>query len=319
MQRWWRSVVDPRRFEELEELDEYQELAAATNQLDAAVREEIDPDLTLKRLVPLLGMAGEVGSLLVEFKKHIRDGDAHRLFPEHVGEELGDILWYLSSTATNFDHKLSDLAAANLRKTRRRWATKDEGRPDYLLFDEECARDEQLPRRFVAEIWDVQDDDGLWHAEMTIDGHKAGDHLRDNSVREDYYRFHDVFHLAHAAMLGWSPVVRGKLLNPSRKRHDDRTDEVEDGGRAIVIDEAIVAYVWGYATDHQFLDGVDTVDYRVLKTIDQLTAGLEVARRQLYEWEEAILAGYRVFRAVRDAGHGSIQVDLPARRIDLLS
>jgi NTP pyrophosphatase (non-canonical NTP hydrolase) len=311
--------MDSDAFRELARLDDYQMLAAATNQLEADLPEGIDPEQTLKRLVPLLGMAGEVGSLLVEFKKHIRDGAAHRLFPDHIGEELGDILWYLASTATNFDHKLSDLAAANLQKTRRRWPARGEQCPPYTLFDDDCAPHEQLPRQFVAEIWDVEDDDGFWHAEITIDGEPAGDHLRDNAEREDYYRFHDVFHLAHAAMLGWSPVVRGKLLHPRRKRSHQRIDEVQDGGRAIVIDEAIVAYVWGYALNHGFLEGVTTVDFQILKTIDQLTAGLEVSARQLYEWEEAILAGYRIFRGVKQAGRGTIEVDLLNRSVALVA
>lgn len=310
--------MDPETFAELGRLDDYQELAAATNQLGGPIRPEIDPEATLRRLVPLLGMAGEVGSLLVEFKKHIRDGDAHRLFPDHVGEELGDILWYLASTASNFDHKLSDLAAANLRKTRRRWPPGPDGRPEYHLFDSACPPDEQLPRTFTAEIWEVEDADGRWHAEITIDGVTAGDHLRDNSAQEDYYRFHDVFHLAHAAMLGWSPVMRGKLLDPTRKRSEVRADEIEDGGRAIVIEEAIVAYVWGYATETAFLEGVTAVDYRVLKTIDQLTAGLEVSARQLYEWEGAILAGYQLFRGIRDRGRGTVSADLEARSIALV-
>jgi NTP pyrophosphatase (non-canonical NTP hydrolase) len=310
--------VDAKTFDEVTELDAYQELAAATNQLDADLRDEIDPESALRRLVPLLGMAGEVGSLLVEFKKHIRDGDAHRLFPEHVGEELGDVLWYLASTASNFDLRLSDLASANLTKTRRRWPARGEARPEYILFDEACELSEQIPRHFVADVRQMQDGDGRWHVEITIDGEPAGDHLRDNAAQEDFYRFHDVFHLAHAAMLGWSPVVRGKLLNPTRKRGDVEKDEVEDGGRAIVIDEAIVAYVWGYAVDHRFLDGVSTVDYRVLKTIEQLTAGLEVSARNLYEWEEAILAGYRVFRGVIKAGRGTLEIDLVNRSIDLV-
>src|SRR6266480_1589546 len=77
-----RSPVDLESFAELARLDDYQALAAATNQLDTDLPEGVDPEQTLKRLVPLLGMAGEVGSLLVEFKKHIRDGEAHRLFPD---------------------------------------------------------------------------------------------------------------------------------------------------------------------------------------------------------------------------------------------
>jgi hypothetical protein len=154
---------------------------------------------------------------------------------------------------------------------------------------------------------------------LTIDGIQAGDPLQDNAYDEDGYRFHDVFHLAHAAKLGWSPILRGKLLKPSRKRHSKPdVDEVEDGGRAIVIDEAIVAYVWEYARRHRFLEGVTTVDYPILKTIRQLTDGLEVAARTAHDWEEAILAGYRIFRAVRARKGGMLAVDLPARSIDLI-
>ena len=84
-----------------------------------------------------------------------------------------------------------------------------------------------------------------------------------------------------------------KLLNPKHKRRSKpNVNEVEDGGRAIVIDEAIVAYVWEYARRHRFLDGIDTVDYPVLKTIRQLTGGLEVDERTAHDWEEAILVGY---------------------------
>ena len=44
-------------------------------------------------VVPLLGLAGETGELLSEYKKHLRDGDSHLLFRERVAEELGDLLW----------------------------------------------------------------------------------------------------------------------------------------------------------------------------------------------------------------------------------
>ncbi|MCW2750502.1 MAG: MazG nucleotide pyrophosphohydrolase [Aeromicrobium sp.] len=308
-------------FRQFAGLDQYQELAGRTDQLRGALRDDVDPEDALRKLVPLLGMAGEVGSLLAEFKKYIRDGSGHPMFPDHVREELGDILWYLASAASRFDLDLAQLAIENLEKARRRWPAEGEEIPLYVLFDDDREEGEQLPRRFRAEVRDVEDVDGLWHAEITIDGVAAGDHLRDNSRAEDHYRFHDLFHLAHAALLGWSPVVRGKLLDPKRKRkrlvEGRRDDEVEDGGRAIVIEEAIVAYVWGYASQHEFLSDVTTIDYSVLKTIEQLTTGLEVRRRALYQWEEAILTGYEVFRAIRDAGGGVVEADLTERTFRL--
>ena len=47
-------------------------------------------------MVPLLGLAGEAGSLLTEYKKWLREGDRYRPFSDQVSEEIGDILWYLS-------------------------------------------------------------------------------------------------------------------------------------------------------------------------------------------------------------------------------
>jgi NTP pyrophosphatase (non-canonical NTP hydrolase) len=292
------------------DLNDYQQQAQTTDQLPAGDSNAV--------IVPLLGMAGEVGSLLAEYKKYLRDKDAHVLFPQQVAEELGDILWYLANTATKFDLDLAAIAASNLLKTRDRWPP-DGTDAKYRLFDDGFPATEQLPRSFTVEITDSVGAEGKGRITLTINGVPAGDPLQDNSYDEDGYRFHDVFHLAHAAKLGWSPVLRGKLLTPNRKRRSiPDIDEVEDGGRAIVIDEAIVAYVWEYARRHRFLDGVTTVDYPVLKTIRQLTSGLEVAARTAHDWEEAILAGYRIFRKVKARRRGILAVDLRARSIDLV-
>ncbi len=293
------------------DLGEYQREAQATDRVPVG-----DPNAVI---VPLLGMAGEVGSLLEEYKKYLRDKEAHVLFPNQVAEELGDILWYLANTATKFQLDLTEIAAGNLEKTRDRWPP-ETSHTSYRLFDDNFPGGEQLPRSFTVQIVDSVTTQGKGRIAISIDGIPAGDALQDNAYDEDGYRFHDVFHLAHAAKLGWSPVLRGKLLNPSRKRRSiPEIDEVEDGGRAIVIDEAIVAYVWEYARRHRFLDGVTTIDYPVLKTIRQLTGGLEAAGRSAHDWEEAILAGYRIFRQVRAQRGGALAVDLRARTIDLVA
>lgn len=301
------------------ELGDYQREAQRTDQF-AIERSErlVDP-----RMIPLLGMGGEVGSLLAEYKKWVRDGDAHKLFPAQIEEELGDILWYLANAATRFGLDLDQIAYTNLSKTRDRWPPEGSG-PAYQLYDEEFGAAEQLPRRFIAELRETHSANREPRAIVTIDGKPAGDSLADNAHDPDGYRFHDVFHLAHAAKLGWSPVLRGKLLKrpeeepPDRKRRSSpQYNEVEDGGRAIVIDEAIVAYVWEYARRHDFLDGVHTIDYVVLKTIKHLTSGLEVSSRSAHQWEEAILDGYRIWRHVKANGGGVVEVDLERRSIEL--
>jgi hypothetical protein len=118
---------------------------------------------------------------------------------------------------------------------------------------------------------------------------------------------------------GLQCCAASSLAKPKHKRESvPEVNEVEDGGRAIVLDEAIVAYVWEYAKRHRFLDGITTVDYPILKTIKHLTSGLEVVSRSAYQWEEAILAGYRIFRDVRKRGQGVIAVDLRARSIEVV-
>ena len=293
------------------ELAEYQEQAQATDQLPAGGPNAL--------IVPLLGMAGEVGSLLVEYKKHLREGRRtcplsgpcrgrarrHSLVPGEHGVEIrpGPRL-----------HRQEEP-----RETRDRWPPEGSANA-YRLFDADYAPAEQLPRTFTVGIIDRTGRGGKGRVHVTIDGVDAGDPLEDNAYDDDGYRFHDVFHLAHAAKLGWSPVLRGKLLKPKHKRTTNpEVNEVEDGGRAIVIDEAIVAYVWEWAKRHRYLEGITTVDYPILKTIKQLTGGLEVASRSAYQWEEAILAGYRIFRDVRRRGQGRIAVDLQARSIDLVA
>jgi NTP pyrophosphatase (non-canonical NTP hydrolase) len=291
------------------ELHEYQEIAKETDQFSPS-----DPNATV---IPLLGMAGEVGSLLEEYKKWLRDGKAHELVAEHFEDELGDILWYLANTASKFDLDLSVIAEKNIEKTRDRWPPAG-SEPPYHLLDEGLDPAEQLPRKFVATFSDEIDSDGREVMALTIDGVPAGNTLRDNAHDDDGYRFHDVFHLAHAAKLGWSPVLRGKLLDPNRKRKSiPRTDDVDDGGRAIVIDEALVAYVWEYARRHTFLEGITTVDYPVLKTIKLLTSGLEVSVRSAHQWEEAILTGYRAWRVIREQGGGTVRVDLEHQTIEV--
>src|SRR5207249_2419818 len=103
-------------------------------------------------VVPLLGLAGEAGSLLTEYKKRFRDGCAYRVFDERLAEELGDILWYVANIATKAGLALEDIAQNNLIKTRDRWRSIEEKvsstASSHKLFDEGFPQNEQLPRQF---------------------------------------------------------------------------------------------------------------------------------------------------------------------------
>jgi len=57
-----------------------------------------------------LGLFGEVGSVLAEVKKLQRDNLSFRAHYDVVVEELGDVLWYLSTIASRAKVKLDDVA-----------------------------------------------------------------------------------------------------------------------------------------------------------------------------------------------------------------
>ena len=128
--------------------------------------------------------------------------------------------------------------------------------------------------------------------------------LTDNIEDSDDYRFHDVFHFAHASILHWSPTFRA-LIRQKRKS-EQRFDENQDGGRAIVTEEGLTAYIFGCAKELSFFEGQSTISFDLLKTIAQFVRGYEVERCPLKLWEDAILQGYAVFRRLRENGGGVV-------------
>ncbi len=297
-------------------LEDYQQQARLTDHLTGHGPPGEDP-----RLGPLLGLAGEVGTLLAGYKKYLRDGEAYELFDDNVAEELGDILWYLATAADRWQLSLDDIARANLDKTRDRWQPRDLSatrRGVASQLDASYPPDQQLPRTFTVTIRPVDNADGPEpKVEVIWNRKKRADALGDNTYQDSGYRFHDVFHLANTAVLGWSPVARGKIFG--RKRHSDQMiDAVEDGGRAIVIEEGVVAFMFAYASQHNYLEDVTRLDYHTLKTFRTFTSGLEVAKRPLWQVEEAVLQGFAAWRQLRANGGGTLRGDLNRRRLDYI-
>jgi NTP pyrophosphatase (non-canonical NTP hydrolase) len=286
------------------DLNDFQLAALLTDNTGESYREsEGRKDI----IVALLGIAGELGTLATAYKKLLRDGPAYHLYRDNVREELGDLLWYLAIVAHKFDLQLSDIAQSNLTKTTARWGTVPSRIA--ILSDEGCCESEKIPRNFTIHFHE----NGKGKIVMEWDGHLLGSPLTDNAKYEDGYRFHDAFHLAYATVLGWSPVIR-KLMGKKRKS-DPLLDENEDGGRAIVIEEGIAAYVFEYGEAHGALDGVTTVDFEVLKTVKNMTQRLEVSAMTWNDWEKAILDGYAIFRSLKKYGGGFVDCDLITRQI----
>jgi NTP pyrophosphatase (non-canonical NTP hydrolase) len=295
------------------EFTEYQKLALTTDQRRPTLSEITGaPEGDDHLVVPLLGLVGEVGTLHVEYKKRLRDGAAYNGFESRLEEELGDILWYVSNLASKFDLDLETIANANLTKVARRW---DSTASPHPLPDEEFDESLQLPRNFQV-VFVPRTSMGAEPPKVQCywNGKEFGNELDDNAIDNDGYRYHDAFHLAYAAVLGWSPVAR-KFFGA--KRVGD-TDRVCDGGRAKAYEEAISAIVYTHAEKVDWFKASDqTVDYGVLKLVEQLTSELEEIKTVTpREWEKAILAGFQVWNQLV-ANEGGIAIgDLRSRTLE---
>ena len=207
---------------------------------------------------------------------------------------LGSFLAAVRATGVD----IGEIVRRNEEKVRGRFLrTAPADLPD---FDSGFPEDEQLPRRFEIAILRRGR-----QARLRWNGVFIGDTLTDNVRDPDHYRFHDVFHLAYAAILHWSPVVRA-LIRQKRKSVQC-IDENEDGGRAIVVEEGVTAWIFSQAKQVAYFDGCERVSFGLLKTVQEFVQEFEVAQCPLELWERAILQGYRVFRDVRQ-GDGGIVV-----------
>jgi len=288
------------------ELNDYQREANRTDQ-----RPGVDEGALL---FPVIGLSSEVGSLVRHVKKRLRDQDAYQLFSGEMADELGDVLWYVANLAQKLDVPLEEIAAANLRKIRGRWPAAGDDQLPMPLPDERFPEDERLPRQTSVTFREEPVDGRMKVRLYGPDAAPLGDPLTDNAYDDDGYRFHDVFHLAYAALLGWSPITR--YFFSVKRDSEPQVREVEDGGRASVIEEAISAFVFDYARAERFLVGVEHIDFSLLTTIQRLVSRLEVAERSAHEWERTILRSFEVWRPLHEHRGGTVHLDLVGRTID---
>lgn len=340
----------------------------------------------------LLGLFGEVGSILATAKKVDREKAVYTGFQETVEEEFGDALWYFATLCQRLDFRIdqvfskvakgprySEASAAsdlpvgpvshissatvvpplhkaflalgeavapllalegpgkgvdtllsafadrylqalqaagvsfsrivheNIAKTKGRFID-----PDFSLlptFDGDFLEEERLPRNFEIKITERKN--GRSHIQWK--GVFIGAPLTDNIRDPDGYRFHDVFHFAHAAILHWSPTFRA--LIQQKRKSNPKIDEAEDGGRAIVVEEGLTAWIFSRAKKLDYFEDQKSISFDLLKTVGQFVRGYEVDACPLKLWERAILQGYEVFRHVRDNKGGIVVGDRDARTI----
>lgn len=176
-------------------------------------------------------------------------------------------------------------------------------------FDETFMEEERLPQQFEIKI--TQRKSGQCYLQMN--NVFVGEPLTDNIADPDGYRFHDVFHFAHASILHWSPTFRALIKH--KRKSIPIVDETQDGGRAIVVEEGLTAWIFVRAKELNFFKGQDKVSFDLLKGVSQFVRGYEVEKCPLKLWEQAILQGYEVFRQVRDKKGGIVVGNRATRTI----
>lgn len=264
-----------------------------------------------------LGLAGEAGSVLTTLKKKIRDGDGFGSFKEHLEEELGDVLWYITSIASHNGLNLENIAKKNLSKTQDRFEEKDLHK--IARFDEHYP--EQFPDSFIISFIEAKGANDLLEVKMIWEKENGeeieiGDALTDNSREPNDYRYHDVFHLGHIAYLGWSPVIRH--LMKLKRKSDAITLDTEDRGRPQVAEEAITLIIYNYAKGHGMLKTNERIDTAILNMIKQLVVDLEVAKVSSFQWEIAILQSYKVFHKIVENKGGKVLVSPRDRKLEYI-
>lgn len=90
--------------------DKYQTLARRTQNA------ELDRDE--KRLHALHGLASEVGEIHGIMQKVYQ---GHRLDFSELEKEVGDLLWFVAELCDVYDWSMSDVAAENIEKLRKRY------------------------------------------------------------------------------------------------------------------------------------------------------------------------------------------------------
>ncbi|WP_210731916.1 nucleoside triphosphate pyrophosphohydrolase family protein [Hydrogenophaga sp. PAMC20947] len=231
---------------------------------------------------------------------------------ENRASMFGQLLGDLALVSACFALELGEIANQNLLKIYDRWPPQKR----YYLIEPGGKDFEQFPARMEVEFIQRKIGNRLMVVQQ-IKGLNIGDPLTDNSRRADGYRFHDVFHLSYAAHLGWSPVIRA-LLKLKRKS-EPQLDENEDGARAIILEEGIATWIFNHAkgNDRKLYADVPPgrLDYSLLKQIRSMVDGLMVANCPLWQWENAILDGFRVFRELYHHKGGIVIVDLKRHKL----
>lgn len=228
-------------------------------------------------------------------------------------EDVREYVSALATLASAAQVELQKAATTNLLKIEDRWPSH---KAFPTRFDATDPEDEQFPEKLVIDIVERKVGSKTF-VYQRCNGINIGDPLTDNKDDPDDYRFHDVFHYAYAAVLGWSPVLRA--LFKLKRRSNPKKDENQDGARAILIEEGIASWVFEQARHQHFFAQVEAgnLSYDLLKTVKEFVAGYEADKCPAWTWEIAILEGFKCFRFLKKHRRGRLTVNLKRRSIEI--
>jgi hypothetical protein len=71
---------------------------------------------TANEIYALLNLGGEIGEVLSNVAKFIRDGGSIKDYNERMKKELGDVMWMVAAVAKDHNMSLSEICTHNLDK-----------------------------------------------------------------------------------------------------------------------------------------------------------------------------------------------------------
>lgn len=295
------------------EVDAYQRTAYFTRRTE---REEL-------RNVCAAVLQQLAAQLSRDFLPNMEMGLNHEVRPKDPVDALGEIIWHLSALASIYEIRLSEIVRLTQDKATFRNPEKNPG-PRHKEIKPNFP--EKFDVHFVAQ--------GERKAKMfLVEGNtpikQLGAELTDNDHDGDGYRFHDVMHVAFSVHLGWSPNLR--TFMGLKRKSDNAIDEIEDGGRAKILEECVILEVHLLAEKlmKSFPDSNDNafespfryenaLSFDFLRRLHELCKGHEVAKNPKQDWEKAIREGYDCYIKLKQNNGGIISAEMSPPRVSFI-
>ncbi len=154
--------------------------------------------------------------------------------------------------------------------------------------------------------------DGVSHVTVRLGAMQWGDPLNDNSHVEDFYRYHDVFHLGLYALTGWSPVTEHFL----KAKTDPRQEMLEEALSIFAFNEAKKKeFFVQRKPSNDFLKRFQGMAEYVPYSLTDQTSVHAVSKQQ---WSDTLVDIYGVFSQLKTNRGGKVVLDPATHQFDYL-